>query len=415
MKRNLPALLVISDHLPIPAKPKTYKPALSLLKTLSRQWSVYFYHTDLFGTERTYRSNVSQPGIQMFPFLPESDQKRDLQSLKEFLSSHNINLVLFLGYAAAQAYLREIRLFYRHKPIACLFFDSKEIKQDLKAGKMEVMERIRRWRTLEELHNLSDQVFVNDGESSGSGKRLNQALKGLVKKAASKAAASADRTSVIFIADGPRHMVQRSFQVLRHNTPFVKEWIRVGKGNVNDVNNALRAARGDFIALVRSNSLAPPGWLEGLLRCFANPSVGAVRPFGDGKKDYPQRLWTRHSLSKVQKDIAFLSAARSLNHGNEEKKSPHLNNSCWVLRRQAVEKVGLLDRRFQWGNVAYWDYSLRLRQSGFKLANADNIVVPSTAVNEHENNVQREILAEKWVDGGLKILAELDGDGKDKG
>ena len=65
---------------------------------------------------------------------------------------------------------------------------------------------------------------------------------------------------------------------------------------------------------------------------------------------------------------------------------------CMLIKKSAVEKVGLLDERFSPGNFEDDDYSFRLRQSGYKLIVCYNSFVyhfGSISFNNNKNKFKK--------------------------
>lgn len=147
------------------------------------------------------------------------------------------------------------------------------------------------------------------------------------------------------------------------------------------VNQALKAARGEFVALVRGGSSPVPGWLERMLRCLRDPQVGAVGPCKKGDSE--------------------------AGGGGTQDVVERLNHSCWILRRSTLESAGLFDARLMWGSLAAWDYDLRLKQAGFNLTRANDVIVPYAGKETHKT-AEYDILVQKWCELGISILDELD-------
>lgn len=124
------------------------------------------------------------------------------------------------------------------------------------------------------------------------------------------------------------------------------------------VNRGMRDARGRSFLWLNNDTVLSPGWLEGLLQAArSGPRVGAAGPLTDNMA--PPRQVSRPFANRRSASV---------------EETAFLGGFCFLLKRAAAARTGLLDERFVWG----WedmDYCLRLRQAGFSLSLARNIFV----------------------------------------
>jgi GT2 family glycosyltransferase len=151
---------------------------------------------------------------------------------------------------------------------------------------------------------------------------------------------------------------------------------RVNVGFARAVNRGIRASRGEFLALVNSDAEALPGSLDALAAFLrARPTVGAVGPQTLGSDGRPIQSAFRFptllrpylnfaTLRWVAGDAFSLSYPRGSRAMAEGGPVDWLSGACLVLRRKALEQVGLLDERF----FMYFedtDLCRRLRRGGW--------------------------------------------------
>lgn len=156
------------------------------------------------------------------------------------------------------------------------------------------------------------------------------------------------------------------------------------------VNRAMRASTGRYYLWLNNDTVVAPGWLEGLVSAArSDEAIAAVGPMTEFMAPPPQL-----SSPFVTERMVHASSL------------PFLGGFCFLLKRRAAERIGLLDERFAWG----WediDYCLRLRQAGWTLALARNVFV------EHAGNatikgmpplerratdlMNRRLLTTKWL------------------
>ena len=187
-------------------------------------------------------------------------------------------------------------------------------------------------------------------------------------------------------------------------------------GFARAINQGVRAARGGYIAWVNSDTRVTPGWLErlaGALRSDADlAAVGPVtnRIVGPAVVPIPA------GFAATRSSIDALGVAYSLKNSGQVQEVHRLTGFFFLLRRPAVEAVGLLDERFGLGCYEDYDYCLRLRQAGFKLAIARDVFVYHSHHGSFVSNEgyreqalnNRRIFVDKWCARALDFLDHID-------
>ncbi|MBI3468000.1 MAG: glycosyltransferase [Planctomycetes bacterium] len=129
-------------------------------------------------------------------------------------------------------------------------------------------------------------------------------------------------------------------------------------------NQGLQAGSGRQSLLLNNDTIVTPGWLTRLLRAlYSDPTVGMVGPcsnFVSGPQQIPVPY---HDLDEIHR------FARDWGEANEGRRieTDRLVGFCLLIRREVVERIGLLDERYGIGNFEDDDYCLRARQAGYRL------------------------------------------------
>lgn len=185
--------------------------------------------------------------------------------------------------------------------------------------------------------------------------------------------------------------------------------LRHVRRSVNDsfaaaVNAGMRVSRGRALVWLNNDVVVGPGWLERLLACLDRArDAGAVGPCTDD----PDSGSGRGALHRPSPDrFAAFAAAWGLRFDRQREEAGRLSGFCLALRREAVEAVGLLDERFEWGEEDE-DYCLRLRLAGYRLYLARDVFVHhdggatrggwSRARQARLRRRNRELFRAKWV------------------
>ena len=176
-------------------------------------------------------------------------------------------------------------------------------------------------------------------------------------------------------------------------------------------NQGIRKARGDYICLLNNDVVVTEGWLEGLLECLeSHTSIGMVGPMSNWVSG-PQ-LVINPGYSDMDEMHAFAREFRKAFRGRWFQ-LPRLVGFCLLMRRELIEKIGLLDERFGLGSFEDDDLSLRARLAGYKLYCAGDVFVHHFGNKTYQGEKidynslmeeNRRKFLEKW---GFKSLGEF--------
>ncbi len=162
-------------------------------------------------------------------------------------------------------------------------------------------------------------------------------------------------------------------------------------------NQVLRAARSPYALLLNPDAEVQPGALATLLEVLrANPRVAAVGPrlvYPDGRyqhsafrlPDFAQALFGFFDLVPLDSDW---NGRYPLPTDDAPRAVEHLIGACLLLRREALDAVGLLDDRF----FIYFeetDWCARALRAGWELWQ-----VPSATVVHHGGGTTRRVAEE---------------------
>ncbi|MEX1028258.1 MAG: glycosyltransferase [Candidatus Paceibacterota bacterium] len=135
-------------------------------------------------------------------------------------------------------------------------------------------------------------------------------------------------------------------------------------------NQGIRIADGEQILLLNNDTLVTTGWLESLLEAlYDRPTTGMVGPVSNSVSG-PQKIPVRYD------DLTSLDGfAWGLRSNRQLTEVDRLVGFCLLVRREVVDKIGLLDERFEVGCFEDDDWSRRASLAGFKCYIASHVFV----------------------------------------
>jgi GT2 family glycosyltransferase len=152
------------------------------------------------------------------------------------------------------------------------------------------------------------------------------------------------------------------------------------------IQEALAAARGEYIVLLNNDTVVPEGWLNQLIGLASlSPAIGLVGPMSNYAavpqlvEDIPYRIGPKKSqrasgVASSEDTLVDVSAvyafAKQFREQNLKKwiEVDRLGGFCLLIKREALTRIGSLE---QWSDFSLFDtdiLSMKARQEGLTLA-----------------------------------------------
>ncbi len=179
-------------------------------------------------------------------------------------------------------------------------------------------------------------------------------------------------------------------------------------------NDGIKLARGRYVLLLNADAVVGPEWLDRLLLCAERDSkIGVVAPRTNHAAGV--QLVKKPGYRDLRSFPTF--AARWAKRFDGQVEAAHrLIGFCLLIKREVLDKVGVLDERFGPGGYEDYDYCLRVQQAGYSLAVAKDVFIHHFGGKGYKGVnydglrlVNREILSRKWSDFMIQALDDIDG------
>ena len=151
------------------------------------------------------------------------------------------------------------------------------------------------------------------------------------------------------------------------------------RGYTVAANTGLRAATGDYLILLNSDTIVTPSWIDRIVDCGESDGrIGIVGPLSNAASHQSipdlrtDGAWATNPLpSFVTADgIALLLERIS---DRLRPRVPFINGFCYAIKRPVIDAIGYLDEEcFASGYCEENDFSHRASEAGFELAVADD-------------------------------------------
>lgn len=136
------------------------------------------------------------------------------------------------------------------------------------------------------------------------------------------------------------------------------------KGYAGGNNDGMRISKGDCIVLLNNDTLVTPGWLDSLLSPLEKDrSIGMICPITNSAGN-EQTVLIPSLNEQNYVEVAGRYTRRNAGHLFETEK---LGFYCVAMRRDVLDRVGLLDEKFGLGMFEDDDYCARVRDEGYRL------------------------------------------------
>lgn len=174
------------------------------------------------------------------------------------------------------------------------------------------------------------------------------------------------------------HTEKGSYEIIvidNHSQDETLEWLkaqndlkiianRENLGFPKGCNQGIKIARGNKILLLNNDTVVTRNWLTNLLSCLgSSPDIGAVGPVTNYCSNFQQIPVTYGDSDSMQK----FAAEYNVRDENKWEQVVKLVGYCLLIKKEALDKAGLLDERFSPGNYEDDDIGLRIQQAGYKL------------------------------------------------
>jgi GT2 family glycosyltransferase len=170
------------------------------------------------------------------------------------------------------------------------------------------------------------------------------------------------------------------------------------QGYARGTNQGLRVARGHWLVLLNSDVLVTPRWTARLIANAEQPHVGLVGPMTNYAGSAAQGLVAPPRYRDVASLDAFAQRWAQAHH-HEATSVERLIGFCIVVRRRVLDRIGLLDERFEVGNYEDDDLCRRALAAGYLLVVARDVYVHHEgSLTFRVNSIdQRACLAENAI------------------
>ncbi len=136
-------------------------------------------------------------------------------------------------------------------------------------------------------------------------------------------------------------------------------------------NQGVAASSGEYIAYLNNDIIVTPGWLSGLIAHLSDPSIGAVGPVTNYAGNESRIAVDYHQISDLDEFAHRYTQA----HAGQSFEIRMLALFCMLVHRTVIDSVGPLDEQFGVGMYEDDDFSLRIRQKGYRILCAEDVYI----------------------------------------
>ena len=179
---------------------------------------------------------------------------------------------------------------------------------------------------------------------------------------------------IIFVNTNSTKAVQKWIKAITaENSKYRMIRCRRGAGRAECFNAGIRAAKGRYLLLISSDTLASEAWLTGLLECInASPTTAVVGPMTNRADGIQHVAFSEGKLSKNQQQFAM---AFKLKNRHRRISTRLIDDFCVLIKRELFDQIGFFDENFTTKDFSIKDYCVRAIAAGYKIKIAGDVFV----------------------------------------
>jgi GT2 family glycosyltransferase len=198
---------------------------------------------------------------------------------------------------------------------------------------------------------------------------------------------------LIIIDNGSQETVKKYLNSIEATVITNKE----NKGYTYAINQGLKISSADTILLANNDTILTPGLIEKLRKRIKTFDI--VSPLSNNISKKPNPLLIDFKYTNLEELIKFSNEIESKNF-DKTKEVEYVYGHCMMIRKDVLNKAGLLDKRFKSGNYSDTDYCKRARINRFRIGLALDSFVYHFCHSTFKNlgvDIEKELKNEKKV------------------
>lgn len=447
-------VLVVVPHVPAPDRLPEDRATQYLIKSLGQHFRVVVAADRPAPLEDPYRRDMLMEGVEILGGLTDPHPERPGFDPKPEMHKTPFRAVFIVSHRTTDLHLRDLQLYSPHTPFV-LFLPGTRHLRHLRS-EQSVSKRWKQKSSWLDLYRLASRLVVTSRDDAQAiQKELSPFFHCDVLPPATEGGAAAWLRDLVRTLPPPRavHAAKKtvSIVILCHNDlSFLKQCVdsikkhtnvpyelifvdnaseddsqkffrsvRGAKVIINPTNLAfakgnnqgIQIARGDYVLLLNADVIVTEGWLERMLNCAeSDPSIGLVGPV----TNHATQLQVVPPGYKSLSELPRFALARAMRYSGAWEDVHRLIGFCLLIKKEVLQRVGLLDERFGPGGYEDFDYCLRVRQAGYKIKLCKDVYIHHFGGKgyvgmdyDRLREVNKEIFIEKWCRKSLEFLENV--------